>query len=35
MFLAGVRTFPDLQLPLPKGKLDFTGPWTGWIGVVR
>lgn len=35
MFLAGVRTFPELQLPLPKGKLDFGSPWTSWVGAVR
>ena len=35
MFLTGVRTFPELQLPLPKGKLDFSSPWTSWIGAVR
>lgn len=35
IFLAGVRTFPQLQLPLPKGKLDYRGPWTSWIAAVR
>lgn len=35
MFLAGVRTFPELQLPLPRGKLDFGSPWTSWVGAVR
>jgi Caspase domain len=35
MFLAGVRAFPELELPLPKGKLDFSSPWTSWVGAVR
>lgn len=37
LVLAGLFAFDDYErlLPLPEGKLDYSGPWTAWRGAVE